>query len=412
MDVPIFPQFIIWHMTPVIASLFWTGLMVIAYTYVGYGLVIYILSKLKRQLSSIADLRDEDLPEVTLLVAAYNEEQCIEDKIANTLNLDYPNGKLSICFVTDGSTDSTPEIVKKFHAVRLYHDQQRRGKIHAVNRVMKYITSPIVVFSDANTLLNRDAIRKLVRHYQNPQVGGVAGEKKIYRRKEDNASGSGEGFYWRYESFLKRKDAEVYSIVGAAGELFSIRRELYEEPPGNMIIEDFYLSLRICARGYRFMYEPEAWALESASASVDEEWKRKVRICAGGFQAMAHLRYLMNPFQYGVLALQYISHRVLRWTLAPLFLPIVFLANVWLALGGSIFYGVLLMLQVTWYALAAAGYCLRNARIAFKGLFVPYYFVVMNLSVYAGFFRYLRGRQPVVWEKARRSAISPESVKS
>lgn len=399
-------------MVPVISMLFWIGLIVISYTYVGYGLVMLVLSKIKPRRPTDMSIPDEALPEVTLLIAAYNEEQCIEDKIANTLNLDYPKDKLSVFFVTDGSTDNTPDIVKKFHAVRLFHEFQRKGKIHAVNRVMKYVTTPIVVFSDANTLLNPEALRNLVRHYKDPSVGGVAGEKRIFKSAEDNASGSGEGFYWKYESFLKRKDAEVYSIVGAAGELFSIRTALYEDPEENTIIEDFYLSLRICARGYRFMYEPDAVALETASASVDEEWKRKVRICAGGFQAMARLKYLLNPLRYGILSFQYISHRVLRWTLAPLFLPIVLLANVWLAFTGPVFYAFALIAQILFYVLAILGYAFRDRKIALKGFFVPYYFLVMNLAVFAGLSRYLKGNQSVVWEKARRATITAPSVKS
>jgi biofilm PGA synthesis N-glycosyltransferase PgaC len=400
------------HMPPVASYLFWIGLFVIFYTYIGYGLVIFILSKLKVQPKHFRHLRDNDLPDVTILVAAYNEEQYIEDKIANTLNLDYPKDKLSILFVTDGSTDNTPDMVKKFHAVKLFHEFQRKGKIHAVNRVMKHVSTPIVIFSDANTLLNRSAIKHIVRHYQDEQVGGVAGEKRIYKHEEDNASGSGEGFYWKYESFLKKKDAEVYSIVGAAGELFSIRTVLYQEPPENIIIEDFYLSLRICAKGYRFMYEPEAYALETASASVKEEWKRKVRICAGGFQAMAKLKQLLNPFRYGILSFQYISHRVLRWTLAPLFLPIVLICNLRLAMVEPYLYTLLLLAQVSFYLLALLGYYFREKKISIKGFFVPYYFMVMNLSVYAGFVRYCKGKQSVVWEKAERAAITPQSIKS
>ena len=400
------------HMTHVTFYLFWIGLLVIFYTYMGYGLVIFILSKLKVQSTRFNHLQDNDLPDVTILVAAYNEEQCIEDKIANTLNLDYPKDKLSILFVTDGSTDNTTDIVKKFHAVKLFHEFQRKGKIHAVNRVMKYVSSPIVIFSDANTLLNTLAVKHIVRHYQDKQVGGVAGEKRIYKNQEDNASGSGEGFYWKYESFLKKKDAEVYSIVGAAGELFSIRTELYQEPPENIIIEDFYMSLSICAKGYRFMYEPEAYALETASASVKEEWKRKVRICAGGFQAMAKLKPLLNPFRYGILSFQYISHRVLRWTLAPLFLPIVLLANIWLAMEGHSLYFFMLLAQIGFYVLALSGYFFRENKISIKGFFIPYYFMVMNLSVYAGFIRYFKGKQSVVWEKAERATITPQSIKS
>ncbi|MBT1686405.1 glycosyltransferase family 2 protein [Dawidia soli] len=382
---------------------FWLGILIVGYTYVGYGMIIYILSKLKRRSSPLTIQTDSELPVITLLVAAYNEEAFILDKIHNTLALDYPKDKLKLFFVTDGSNDRTPEIIRNFPEIEVFHSAERRGKIHAVNRVMKHVSTPIVVFCDANTALNREALRLIVRHYQDPTIGGVAGEKRILSKDKDNASGSGEGLYWKYESFLKKKDAEVYSIVGAAGELFSIRTELFEEPAENMLIEDFYLSLRIAAKGYRFAYEPDAFASETASASVEEEWKRKVRISAGGFQAMYKLSYLLNPFRYGILTFQYVSHRVLRWTLAPLFLPLILVSSIYLALQGFGFYQMMLVAQVGFYLLAALGYALRDRKIGIKGFFVPYYFVVMNLSVYAGLVRLLRGRQSVVWEKAKRA---------
>jgi poly-beta-1,6-N-acetyl-D-glucosamine synthase len=390
-------------MVDIISVIFWFGILVVGYTYVGYGIIIYIFSKLKKRTNVLDSAPDEQLPLVTLLVAAYNEADIIRDKIKNTLELDYPKNKLEIFFVTDGSTDRTPEIVKEYPAIQLFHSFERKGKIHAVNRVMKSVKTPIVIFCDANTDLNREAIKYIVRHYQDPTIGGVAGEKRILSKDKDNASGSGEGLYWKYESFLKKKDAEVYSIVGAAGELFSVRTELFEEPAENMIIEDFYLSMRITAKGYRFAYEPDAFAMETASASVKEEWKRKVRISAGGFQAMAKLSNLLNPFRYGMLSFQYISHRVLRWTLAPLFLPIIFFTNVWLAFSGIPFYQLTMILQVLFYGLAFSGYLLRDKKIGIKGFFVPYYFAVMNLSVYFGLNRYLRGKQSVVWEKAKRA---------
>ena len=366
-------------------------------------MIIYILSKLKRRSSPLTVQTNSELPDITLLVAAYNEEAYILDKIHNTLALDYPKNKLKLFFVTDGSNDRTPEIIRNFPEIEVFHSPERRGKIHAVNRVMKHVSTPIVVFCDANTALNRESLKLIVRHYQDPSVGGVAGEKRILAKDKDNASGAGEGLYWKYESFLKKKDAEVYSIVGAAGELFSLRTALFEEPAENMLIEDFYLSLRIASKGYRFAYEPDAFASETASASVEEEWKRKVRISAGGFQAMYKLSYLLNPFRYGILTFQYVSHRVLRWTLAPLSLPLILLSSVYLAIQGFGFYQMMVVAQAAFYAVAALGYALRDRKIGIKGFFVPYYFVVMNLSVYAGLVRLLRGRQSVVWEKAKRA---------
>jgi biofilm PGA synthesis N-glycosyltransferase PgaC len=392
-------------MTELILSLFITGLLIIFYTYIGYGIVIWFISRLKKRKTLQFKLTTE-LPELTMVIAAYNEDQFIHAKIQNTLSLNYPKHKFRIFAVTDGSTDRTPEVVRKFSDVRLFHTPGRKGKIHAVNRVMKYVNTPIVIFSDANTFLNTDAVINIARHYADPQVGGVAGEKRIYKKAEDNASGAGEGLYWKYESFLKKKDSEVFSVVGAAGELFSVRTDLYTEPAENIIIEDFYLSLSIAAKGYRFIYEPEACATETASASVAEEWKRKVRICAGAFQSMILLKGLLNPFRYGMLSFQYISHRVLRWTLAPLFLPIVFITNVWLALYGPWIFVVIMAAQVVFYMIALLGYTNRERKISIKGFFVPYYFCVMNFSVYAGFLRFLKGKQSVVWEKSQRAAVS------
>lgn len=383
--------------------IFWTGVFFVSYTYVGYGLIIYLFSKLKGHRGPFLEQKNEELPPVTFIIAAYNEESFIAEKIRNTLSLDYPTEKLTVLIVTDGSTDRTPDIARQFAGVEVHHEAPRRGKIHAVNRIMKLVKTPLVIFCDANTNLNREAVRYMVRHYQDKTIGGVSGEKRIISKDQDNASGSGEGIYWKYESFLKKKDAEVYSIVGAAGELFSVRTELYEEPEEGIIIEDFYISLKIAANGFRFAYEPDAFAIETASASVEEEWKRKVRICAGGFQAMGKLRYLLNPFRYGMLSFQYISHRVLRWTLAPFFLPLIFLSNVWLALQGLFFYQLAFVAQSGFYALALAGYQLRDRKIGIKGFFVPYYFMVMNVSVYFGLARFLRGKQSVVWEKSKRA---------
>jgi poly-beta-1,6-N-acetyl-D-glucosamine synthase len=191
----------------------------------------------------------------------------------------------------------------------------------------------------------------------------------------------------------------LYSIVGAAGELFSIRTNLFEEPPADTLIEDFYLSLKIAAKGFRFAYEPEAYATETASVSVKEEWKRKVRITAGGFQAMARLLDILNPFRYGLLSFQYFSHRVLRWTLAPLALLLLLVSNILLSMS-------YLALQILFYFIALLGYFLKDKKIKVKGFFVPYYFLVMNLAVYAGLVKYLRGKQSVVWEKAER-AVHP-----
>ncbi|HSZ86392.1 MAG TPA: glycosyltransferase, partial [Puia sp.] len=186
------------------------------------------------------------IPEVTLLVSAYNEAEFIECKIKNSLDLDYPPGKLKWVFITDGSTDETPEIIKKYENILLLHQKERKGKIAAMNRAIKYVDTPYVIFNDANTLLNPLAVREILKHYSDPRVGGVAGEKKILSKKRDKAAGAGEGIYWKYESLLKKLDSEFYTVVGAAGELFSVKTSLFHEAAPDTIIEDFVQSLKIC----------------------------------------------------------------------------------------------------------------------------------------------------------------------
>ena len=390
--------------------LFWVALAVVVYAYVGYGAVLWAMVRAKRAGRGARQLPEKGdfEPPLTFLVAAFNEARWIEDKVRNCLALDYPKDKITFLFVTDGSDDHTAELVRRFPlpaGVRLevHHRPERRGKIAAVERVMPFVKTPYVIFTDANTDVNPQAVRRIIRHYADPRVGAVAGEKRIYQGDTNDASGAGEGLYWKYESALKRWDSELYSVVGAAGELFSVRTALYEPVPANTIIEDFHMTLRIAQRGYRVVYEPGATATEGQSATVGEELKRKIRIAAGGLQAVWRLRSLLNPFRYGLLTFQYVSHRVLRWTLAPLALPLVLLASGVLAARGSLFFQVALALQIAFYAAALLGWALERRKLKVKAFFVPYYFCMMNYAVYRGFFRIIGGRQSVLWERAKRA---------
>jgi cellulose synthase/poly-beta-1,6-N-acetylglucosamine synthase-like glycosyltransferase len=269
---------------------------------------------------------------------------------------------------------------------------------------MPYVKTPLVMFSDANTILNRSAVRNLVKHFEDPKVGVVAGEKRVLSEEKDGAAASGEGLYWKYESQLKKWDSELYSVVGAAGELFAVRTDLFRPVDTSIIIEDFYISLKIAMGGKVTRYAPDAYAMEKGSASVKEELKRKIRIAAGGIQAIVLLRSLLNIFKYGWLSFQYISHRVLRWTLAPVGLIIIFLGSLLLGWMGNSFYMMLFWLQVAFYVMAIVGWVLQNRNIRIKLLFVPYYFSMMNYAVFMGFFRFIRGKQSAVWEKAKRAA--------
>jgi len=387
-----------------IEILFWIFLGIIFYAYLGYGLVLYLLIGYKRWRNRAGkpQIPQVDLPSVTLLVSAYNEADHIKEKVLNSLALNYPKEKLQFLFVTDGSDDETPNIVATFPEVRLMHSPARKGKLAAVHRAMPTVSSEVVVFSDANTLLNPDAILNLVQHYGDPQVGAVSGEKRVMQEESDTASAAGESLYWRYESILKRWDAEWYSAVGAAGELFSVRTHLFRHIPKDTLIEDFYLTMSIAMDGNRIAYEADAYAMETASMTVAEEEKRKIRICAGAFQAMWRLREIFNPLKHGKLSFQFISHRALRWSLAPLGLVFLFGAAPYLAISQGGIYLLLAIAQGAFYLLGFIGYLLEQRAIRLKVLFVPYYFLMMNTSVFKGLIRYLKGQQSVTWEKAQR----------
>jgi cellulose synthase/poly-beta-1,6-N-acetylglucosamine synthase-like glycosyltransferase len=325
----------------------------------------------------------------------------------NSMELDYPKEKLHIVWVADGSDDGTPELLEEYPNVTLHYLPERKGKINAMNRGMKFVTTPIVIFSDANTLLGKESVRRIVKLFGNPTVGCVSGEKRIVNKSSDIASGAGEGIYWKYESTLKKWDAELHSVVGAAGELFAIRTALFHDVEQDTLLDDFVISLRVAQKGYTVQYDPEAYAIETASANVKEELKRKIRISAGGIQAIVRLKSLLNIFKYGTLSFQYISHRVLRWTLSPLCLvlliPVLFVLVFQEGLLNFGLYGTLFWLQLLFYTAALLGWIMENRSTRIKILFIPYYFFIMNLSVILGFFRFIKNTQSVNWERAKRA---------
>ena len=386
--------------------LFWLSLFIVFYTFAGYGILLYCLVKIRRYAKGPRQVPEpgQYYPTLTLVVAAYNEESLIEEKIRNTLALQYQGDKLNILFVTDGSSDRTADIVRTHDGINLLHSDERRGKIHAIHRAMDLIESEIVVYTDANTFLNPEALLYIARHYADPAVGAVSGEKRVMQDAVSDAT-AGEGFYWKYESALKKWDSELYSVVGAAGELFSVRRSLYQHVEADTILDDFMISMLIAGQGYRIIYEPDAYASELSSDNIKEELKRKIRIAAGGIQSIVRLKPLLNPFKNGMLTFQYISHRVLRWTITPFLLILTVLLNVLIYFRfQEPIYLFMLLAQCLFYMMALAGWFLEKKKIKIKALFVPYYFCIMNYAVLAGLVRYINGGQSAVWEKAKRKS--------
>lgn len=248
--------------------LFWVFLGIVFYTYLGYGILLYLLVKVKETFYPLKkNTETVELPDVTLFIAAYNEESIIHKKMENCLSLDYPKNKLKIVWVTDGSNDSTNDLLREYPDVTVLYQPERQGKTAALNRGMSYITTPFVIFTDANTMLNQAAIKEIVNRFSNAKVGCVAGEKRVEIQEALGAT-AGEGIYWKYESALKDLDDRLYSAVGAAGELFAIRTSLFEKMPSDTLLDDFILSLRIAGKGYKIAYCKNAYALESASLNM------------------------------------------------------------------------------------------------------------------------------------------------
>ena len=391
----------------ILEIIFWLCLFIVFYTYIGYGLMLCLLVALKRLLKGkpkATVATDDELPQMTLMICAYNEEDIIREKMENIRQLDYPREKLCVMWVTDGSSDHSNELLREYPEVTLVYSQERRGKAAAIQHGLHENKAPFVVFTDANTMLNPGSIRIIAQLFMNPNVGCVSGEKRVAARVAGEAAAEGEGLYWKYESTLKRWDSELYSAMGAAGELFAIRMSVYREAPSNALLDDFMMSMLILKDGYRIAYTSEAYAVEYGSVNMAEESKRKRRIAAGGLQSSWWLRGLMNPLRHPVVAFQFVSHRVLRWTITPFCMVALLLSNILLVIYlPDTIYRFVLALHFLFYAAAVGGWIVAKKGLKNISLLnVPCYFLFMNINVFRGI-NYLRThRHSGTWEKAKR----------
>lgn len=393
-----------------VAILFWISVGSILYTYFGYPLLAALLARLRPQPQYAP--RASDAPSVTLLIAAYNEEIAIGEKIENSLNLDYPKDRLHILIMTDGSSDHTPEIVNGYaeRGVELLHQPERRGKMAAINRALPQARGEIIVFSDANNFYQPDTIQKLVAPFSDPQVGAVSGAKVI--AKGDGSLGESEGLYWKYESFIKKQESRLGSCTSAAGEILALRKNLYVPPPNHVINDDFFLAMQVLRQGWRVAYAPEAVSSERVSQTAQDEIIRRTRINAGRYQAIAMAGKFL-PFNRPLLVWQVISHKFLR-PLVPFFMIGAFLTNLLAVVFpsprgfwrlGTPYGWILFALQIAFYALAILGSRFQKrdgqSRLA-RLLYLPAFLTNSNLAALKGFFRFLRGGEGHLWQRIQR----------
>ena len=374
--------------------------LIILYIYFCFPLFLSLVAILFKINHSI----DENYePTVTLIISAYNEEDVIQEKLENSLLLDYPAGKLAIVVISDCSSDQTNEIVQNFHSSRvtLLQMPERKGKTAGLNQALQQINSEMVVFSDANAIYDSQAIRKLARHFADPSIGYVVGHAR-YGTQSISAAGNSENLYWNYEIFIKQWESDFYSVVGGDGALYMIRRELYQ-PLEATDINDFVNPLQIIAAGYRGLFDREAFCVENASSSYDKEFGRKVRIVNRSFNGLLRVPELLNPFKYGRFTWLLVSHKLLRW-FSPLVLLAHFIATLSLPLSGP--FAIVSKLFLSFYLLgsfgALAGWLAdRKDWKLPPPFYLAYYFMLMNVASGYGVLRRICGDQIVTWSTVR-----------
>lgn len=394
-------------MSGLLATTLWFSLGCVVYTYFGYPLLLIAMASLRQlrtdwQLLSRGATRrvgaTSELPSVAVLVAAFNEERHIADRIRNILEQDYPADRLRLFVGSDASSDRTDEIVRSLACERLTFTAfaDRRGKASVINDLAAMADAEILVFTDANTHFRDDTVAKLVRHFPRPEVGCVCGELRLA-----GASGAGENqdhVYWRYERLLKFYESRIGGLLGANGGVYALRRVDFAPIPADTIVDDFWISMRVVERGMHCVYDPEAVATEGTPERIGDEFRRRVRIGMGNYQAFRRFGHLLDP-RRGALAFTFLSHKCLRW-LAPHFMALALVSNALLA--GQAAYAVLLAGQVAFYVSAGIGWHFARSGVAPRPLRIPLFFVSMNVALLIGSWKYLTTRSSGTWARSAR----------
>lgn len=377
-----------------ITFLFWSSLLLLFYIYIGYPILVKLLSAADKRIA-----KDEGyLPKVSILIAAYNEEKDIEHTIRNKIALDYPRELMEILVVSDESTDRTDALVESLAAeapfpIRLVRQTPRQGKTAGLNLIAPLATGEILVFSDANSLYEPDALRKLVRNFADPEVGYVTG-KMIYANPDGSVVGDGCSAYMRYENWLREKETRIGSVVGVDGGIDAIRARLFKQLNADQL-PDFVQPLKVNEQGYRVIYEPEAVLKELALDDSGREFRMRVRVSLRALWALHDMKQLLNPFQYGLFAIQLISHKLLRYLA---FIPLLWLgfANL-LLLGQGGIYLLFFFGQILFYVLAWLGRSYDDEKNRPFYLTLPYYFCLLNVASAHAAWRYVKGEKQVIW---------------
>jgi cellulose synthase/poly-beta-1,6-N-acetylglucosamine synthase-like glycosyltransferase len=379
---------------------FWTSACLLFYTYIGYPLFVYLLSRLR----PINTKRENIEPKVTILITAYNEERDIKAKLENTLQLDYPKDKLEILVASDGSTDNTDNIVRQFSAqgVRLFRQEGRVGKTITQNNAVEQSIGEIILFSDATTDYQPNVLREMLPNFADETVGCVAG-KLIYVDKTKSTVGKGAKGYWNYETFLKESESLACSLIGASGCLYAVRKSAYK-PMYAEACSDFLIATLIYEQGLRTIYEPKAICEEETNRQADKEFSMRVRVIGQTFTDLWRNRRMLNPLRSGFYAIQLISHKVFRYAV-PLFLLLIFISTVFLSLN-SWFYDISLIFQILFYSIAFVAWLAERFGKKLGILAIPLYFILANWASVIAFYRFLSGETYACWEPIRENSHS------
>ncbi len=376
------------------------GLLI--HTYFFYPISIWVLSKLKTKNYS----KDSNfLPKISILISVYNEEKVIENTIRNFLSSDYDLDKIEFIVGSDNSTDSTNGILKNLSQeipnLKFYRFEQRRGKPNVLNDLVENATSEILIFSDANTIYKKDAIKKIVQYYVDENVGGVSGKLKLLEHENASQSASQEKIYWDLETLLKQKEGELGILIGANGGIFSIRKKYFQKIPSNYaVMDDFFISLKVLENRKDFLYIEDAVAEEFVAPSLEAEFKRKVRNNSIMMSTIKAIKNLLNP-RFGLVSYALWSHKMIRWV-TPVLLIILFLSNIFL-ISYNVFFEYFFYLQTAFFLFGILGFILEKFKLYFMPINLCYYFLMTNVAMFIGIIKFLQNKQTAFWHSTARN---------